>query len=170
MRHNRTRGVSLIETVVYVVLFGILSMVVVQSLITATRSFNELRIDRDINDSAITVMERLTREIKNAQSIDMGVSQFGVSSSILKLNTTDTVGAPMTVQFSLSGGDLHVWENGADKGQLNSVRTTVDAFVLRLIANGNSVTVKIDLFVSGTRGPTTKQEIFYNSATTRDAY
>ncbi len=174
VRHStqklRERGLSIIETVVYVALFSILSVVLVSSLMRITRAFNEFRIDRDINDSSIASMERITREIKNARSINLSGSSFATSSSKILLNTTDAVGTAMTVEFSVASGTLRVKENGVDKGALNSAKTTVDAFVLYLVNNSNSATVKIELFLSGQRGGAVKDAVFYNSAVMRDAY
>jgi len=170
LKAKKQRGFTLLEMVVYVALASLLSVAIMKSLIITTRAFNELRIDRDINDSAIAIMERLTREIKNAKSIDVVASTFGTATSRLRLNTTDASGTAVTVEFFVSSSTLHVKENDVDKGALNSGRTTVNSFVLYRINNVNSSAVKIELFLSGQRGPTVKQEVYYDTAVLRDAY
>ena len=174
MRHSffsrQERAFSLVEIVVYIALFSILSVVVTRALISSAQTFNRLRIARDVNDSAINVMERLTREIRNAKSVDLSSSNFISSPSNVVLNTTDAAGAPMTVEFFVATSSIHVRENGVDKGPLTSGKTSVDTFRLYLINNTNSSAIKIELFLFGRRGPIEKQEVYYDTVVLRDAY
>ena len=55
-------------------------------------------------------MERMTNEIRMANSVDDAGSFFCVSSGKLKLNTTDALGAPNTIEFFLSGTGVFVKE------------------------------------------------------------
>jgi len=164
------RGFSIIETMVYVALFSALSIVVVESIMNMTSAFGTLRMYRDINDTAIHAMERVTREIKWAGTVDVGQSVFASSSSGIFLNSTDSAGNPKTVEIVAENGDLRILENGVDTGSLVSGNTEVNAFVLYYITAGSTSIIKIELTLSNVLGREEVEKIFYNSAILRDSY
>ena len=69
-RSRLLMGFTLIEAVLYVALFLVLIVMSMNMLLESIRAFNDLRISRDINDSSVGIMERLTRDIKSSTSID----------------------------------------------------------------------------------------------------
>ncbi|OGZ08683.1 MAG: hypothetical protein A3D65_01225 [Candidatus Lloydbacteria bacterium RIFCSPHIGHO2_02_FULL_50_13] len=166
----RKGAFSLVEIIVYIALFSVLSVVITRALISSAQIFNQLRIARDINDSAISVMERLTREIRNANSVNLSKSDFSTSPSRLVLNTTDALSAPITIEFFVATSSLRIKEGDVDKGPLSSGKTSVDTFRLFLVNNTNSSAIKIELFLSGRRGPVDRQEVYYNTVVLRGAY
>ena len=96
---KKQKGFILVETIVYVILLGILCFTTVEILITMSRSYGRLRVSQNINHSAVVTLERLTREIRAGDSIDMGASTLNATSGVLMLNGTDDSGNPRTVEF-----------------------------------------------------------------------
>ncbi len=67
---RRSGGFSLIETIVYIALFVLISTVLVGTLFGLLRAYTDLRVNDDLLDSAHVSMERMMREIRDAASID----------------------------------------------------------------------------------------------------
>ena len=60
----KNRGFSLLEVVFYIAVFAILSIVVINALLTMTRAFKESTIESDIVRAG-GIMERISREVKH---------------------------------------------------------------------------------------------------------
>lgn len=170
-RHlSRSSGLSLVEVVLYVGLFSLLSVVAINSIMQTVSAFNHLRSSRDMNDSAVKVMERLTRDIKSATLVDLPNSTFNADPGRLTLNTMNASGTPMVVEYSVSGNTLMIKENGVDKGSLISSRTEIEGLVFYYINTGNSVAIKINLRLRPTRGVAVDENYFYNTIILRGTY
>jgi type II secretory pathway pseudopilin PulG len=167
---NRSKGFSLLEVVVYVSLFSTLSGVAMSSLFATIKSFNELRISRDINDSSVTIMERLTRDIKSATAIDFANSTFAANPGRLTLNTRNASGTALTVEYYVATSTLRIKENGVDVGSLMSAKTKIDGLVFYQINLGNTVGVKTELHLTSVRGSVSDVDHFYNTSVLRGSY
>lgn len=164
------RGLSLIESVIYVSLFAMLMLVAMSSLFTTVKAFSGVRVLRDIDDSSVTIMERMTRDIKTAVSVNMAQSVFGTDPGRLVLTTMTASGTTMTVDYYVSGGAIRLRENGVDKGSLVSTKTHIDGVVFHYIANGATIGIKIDLHLTASRGVVSNTEHFYNTVQLRGTY
>jgi hypothetical protein len=164
------KGISILETIVYVGLFSAVSLIAVSSLFQTIKAFNDLRISRDIDDSAVQIMERITRDIKSARSVDLTNSTFGSSPGRLTLNTVNASGTPMTVEFYVSGTQIYVKENNVEIGSLMSSKTKIDALVFYYINTGKTYGVKTELRVSSSRSSTRDSDPFYDTSMMRGSY
>ncbi len=169
-RPNTQRGVSLLETVLYVSLFVFLSTMAIAALVGTVSEFNRLRMARDINDSSIQIMERLTRDIKGGSSIDLAQSIFNQNPGQLTLTTVSASGTPTTVQYYVSGNTLNLRENGIEKGSLTAGASTIDALVFRYFNTGSIVSVKIELHLRASHGTQTELDHFYDTVIMRNTY
>lgn len=169
---KKQRGFSLMEVVIYTALFVLISGATVDAIIMTTRAFSNLRISRDINDSAIKVMERLTRDVKNATSIDLAQSTFSATPGRLTLNTLSATGTPVIIEYyvATTTGQLRLKENGVDKGSLMSAKTQVDALVFYLISTAQTSGIKTELHLRSSRGAVQDQDHFYNTSMLRGTY
>lgn len=167
---NRSKGFSLIEIVVYVSLFATLSVITMGSFFAMVKAFNELRISRDINDSSVTIMERLTRDIKSATAIDYANSTFAATPGRLTLSTRNASGTALTVEYYVATSTLRIKENGVDVGSLMSAKTKVSGLVFYQINLGNTVGIKTELHLTSQRGSVTDIDHFYNTSILRGSY
>lgn len=170
--HSSTKqsGISLVEMVIYVSLFSVISLFTINALLESVKAFTNLRISRDINDSSAKIMERMTRDIRSATAIDLANSTFNADPGRLTMTTYNASGTPMTVEYFMSGNALHVRENGTDKGSLLSSRTSISGVLYKYINNGNTIAVKIDLHVTASRGTVTDTDHFYDTVILRGTY
>lgn len=165
-----SKGLSLVEVVLYVGLFSLLSIIAVNAILQTVTAFANLRSSRDMNDSAVKVMERLTRDIKSATSVDLANSVFGANPGKLSLFTVNASGTPLTVLYYVSSSTLSVKENGVDKGALTSSRSLVDGLVFSYITTGNTVGVKVNLRLRPSRGDSSDSNYFYDTVILRGTY
>lgn len=163
------RGFTLIEMVVYAAVLGVLSVLAMNSTLIMTQVYSSLRASRDLNQSATTVLERMTREIRTANAIDAS-SVINANPSDLVLNTKDSGGANTTVEFYVLNGLINIKEGGVAQGTLMTSSTQVDNFVVRTITSTNFKAVKIELTMTATRGTKSKTRNFYNTIVLRDSY
>ncbi len=174
-KFHKRQGFSMIEVVLYVSLFSLMSVLTLEALFLTVTAFTNLRISRDINDSSVKIMERLTRDIKSATAIDMANSVFGADPGTLTLSTVNASGTPLTVQYVMVGNALHLKEGTSvatlvDKGSLLSSKTSVSGVLYKRIDVGSTVAVKIDLHITASRGSVIDTDHFYNTVILRGTY
>jgi prepilin-type N-terminal cleavage/methylation domain-containing protein len=97
-------GFTLIETLVYVAILAILSSVIIVLTTSMLRTFSNLETYEDIAHSSTVALERITREIRKAESVELDGSILTTHPGTLILHTTNGAGMPTTVTISLSGG------------------------------------------------------------------
>lgn len=162
MTINRTKGFSLIELVVYIAVLSILMVVVVQALLGISSSYSHIALKRSIEESAMTTLERISREIRNAHNGSAGAS--------LSLSSTEG-GTTVTREFFVDGNQtLRLRENGVDRGPLTKSGIRVTTFSASLMSTSTSKAVKIDLALEATRGEVTEADIFHTTVVMRGVY
>ncbi len=163
-------GFSLTEMLIYATILSILTIVTINATFSSIRSFAEFRVARDLNSSASSLLERMTREIRMAHAIDATQSSFNVNPGHLTLLTKDSSGADTTVEFYVENGALKIKEGGAAMGALTSSSTAVTNFTVRSLSNPNSSAVKAELGLTVTRGKISKNGNFYTTIVLRGSY
>lgn len=168
--HNSESGFSLVEMLFYVVILSLSLIAVMQTLMVLTRSYGVLRSVQRIEREASTAMERMIREIRDANDIDDAGSVLGTNPGELLLRSTDSSGTARTVEFYLDGGKVSLRENGVVSGLLTTAKATVSNLVFRKITTTNSKGVKIEMTITTGSGPSAQSENFYATAVLRDSY
>lgn len=156
--------------IVYITILAILVGVLSTSLNAILVSYKHIKISRTIETSALTSLERITREIKNGESINSAQSVFGTASSSITIDGKDTLEAAKTSYIYLQNGVIKIRENGIEKGQLTASTTNVTNFTLRLIDQADSDAVKIEMTIQAGTGDFVKNENFYSTAVLRGSY
>ena len=126
-------GFSLVEMLFYIAILALSLVAVMQTLLVVTRSYGVLRNAQHIEEETALSLERMLREIRDANDIADAGSTFGTHPGVLALKTTDAIGTARTVEFSLAAGKLSLKENGVVTGFLTSMSTTISNLVFRKI-------------------------------------
>jgi type II secretory pathway pseudopilin PulG len=163
------RGYSLVESVIYIGILAAMMGVVFHMLVGIAHSREKVNAAQRVTASAITSLDRLTRELKSARRINTASSTLGVHPGKLVLESNFDDGTARVVEFSLVSGVLYLKENGIDQGPLtqNNARVTTLIFTRSSISTNESVRVEIRL-ESGT-STTYKSERFYTTAVLRQS-
>jgi Tfp pilus assembly protein PilW len=163
---NFSKGYSLIELLVYVSLFVLISIVIIQSLIFTMKTYANARAYRTLQQNGELVMERITREIRQASAVSTGSSTFGSSPGTLSLSGEDSVGTPYTATVSVSGGSVQLATSSVGS-TLSSTEVTVSNLTFWNITTATSSAIKIELTLTTLNSPVISSK-FYGTAVLRN--
>lgn len=159
------KGFSLVEMLVYIAVLVLVSMAVVLTFFSLRDTFERNRVERELADAATNVLERIGRDARNAESIDVLLSTLGTSPGTLVLNSGAT-----TTSFYIATGTVAVSVNSSEIGPLVPQGVSVDSLIFRRYTNAATEAVRIELIlsVSGSFASSTKS--FYTTAVLRGSY
>jgi len=160
---KKNKGFSPIELIFYIALFTALSLVIIDAMLVMVKTFRETTINTELVQGA-NVMERITREIRSADSIS------SISSTDLLLNTTDESNNAKTLEFRQNGNNLELLENGSSVGFLNTPNLTVSSLTFTQITTTVGTGVKVSFNLTTTRYGSTRTEPFYSTVVLRGDY
>jgi competence protein ComGC len=163
-KKNKTQqGYVTLELLFYIAFFVILSLVVINTMITMTRSFKETTIEAQWLQSG-SIMERISREIRTAYDIN------SISANDLKLNTQNNVGIIKTVEFLLSGSNVQLIENNILTGNLNTPNIAITGLTFTQITTSQGKAVKVFLTVKSVNDVSGVTQNFYDTIVLRGIY
>lgn len=146
MRNSQKRvaGYSLIELLIYVALFAMISVLLVHSLVVLMRTYANANGFRRLQNNGELIIERITREVRDAESISSGT--FGTHPGTLTLvNDGDPV------VFAVSNGVVNITEEGVTN-ILSTNQVSVTNMVFRRITTQSGEGVKVELTLTTTGG------------------
>ena len=164
------RGFSLVEMIIYACILSVLTIVTVNSIFSSVRAFAEFRVDRDLNSSATSLLERLTREIRSAYAIDAAQSAFNVNPGRLTIIDKNTSGPDTNMEFYIENNSLKIKEGGVAMGSLVSSSTAVTNFKVYSLTNPKSSAIKAEIGLTATRGNISKSGNYYTTILLRGNY
>lgn len=170
MKNNFTKGYSVIEIVVYLAIFSALSITIINSFIVVSSSMMTTRTNRDLLESGSSSMERISREIRQAKSVDIANSTFGTNPGVLQLNSTDNSGTAKIIKFTTSSGVLNLYENGVLSGSIIGSNISTTNLIFRRIVTIKGEAIKIEMTLQDKRSKTQRLEKFYNTVILRGGY
>jgi len=165
-----TKGLSLVETLIYVSIISVILVVIINALYSLSKSYRTIRSTVAIESSAVTSLDRIVREIHNALSVDDAQSTLNTSPGVLTLNTKDDDGVNLTVQFFVTNQVVHIRENGVDIGPLSDSYARVTNLVFRSITTSQSRAIKIEMTIESGQDTSYKSKKFYSTAVLRGSY
>jgi len=164
------RGYTLFETVTYVALFSILSVVAINAIVVVVSTFADVRADRAINHTAISALDRMVREIRLAEQVDTEDSVFDTSPGSLSLSSVDSNGYAITRSFYIEDGRIHTAVDDVSQGAITSDSIVIDTLTFRLTKQDDRQAVRMEVVIYDNRSSEPKKREFYNTATLRGTY
>lgn len=169
-KNFHSRGTSLVEMILYLVLLTLVTGVIVQMLIAVGGVYRNIKLTREIESSGVIAMESMLREIRNSSSVVSGESFLGTSPGIITVSGTDESLNSYKIAFSVSSGALQISKNSETPVAITSSGSIVSYLLFTHVINANSEGVRIELEVSGTVGSVSKSEKFYGFTVLRGSY
>lgn len=169
-RNNSTKGFSLVEVVMYVSILITILLIVSNSTLLMARAYSGLKISRDINESAVNILERVVRETRVSQSVNISESIFDNDSGVLSVSSMNESDEIESVKFYVENGNLKMMRNLTDLGALNKSNVNVKKMIFRYSDGAVSDLVKIEMELEGMVGGKVKSEVFYDSVVLRGGY
>lgn len=166
-KNKMKRGYTLIEIVVYIAVLSLVSIVVVNSFIVSISSSKVAFEKRNLLEAGNTIMERMAREIRLADTVVDANSTFDSDPGVLEISSTDSVSGTRTVKFQVDSGEMSMYENGSLYGSISGDKVAVSSLFFRKITTSSGVAIKIELGLLGGQGHVSN---FYNTVALRGAY
>ena len=155
-------GYTLVEMTIYVSVLLVITFVVVNTTLSFTKSYRELKTSRLVEHSALDAMERMTRDIRGADSVDVANSTLGTSPGVLTIVSTVN-SLSTTTKFYVQNNILTMDVNGVYFGPLSLSDASVTNLTFRRYDSGISESVRIDLTVEASLGPVTKLKTYHST-------
>lgn len=161
---NCRQGYATLELLFYIAFFVVLSLAVINAMVTMAKSFRETALQVEFAQTG-NIMERMSREIRLAYSVNI------ISAGDLKLNTQDfSSGAAKTVEFLLSDGQVQLIEDDIFIDNLNTTSTTITDLIFTPITTAESEAVQIFLSFQSANDRQGRIQNFYNTVVLRGSY
>ena len=165
------KGFTMLEMIIYMAMLGVISILMTHSFMAMTKSFGAVKLSRDVNESALVAMERISREIRSAYDINTDDSVLGSSPGRLSLISLNDMGATTTIKLYMQGADIYVEKEGLFPEPLTSSSTLATGLIFnRIIASSTSEAVKLEFEITGSAGPVNRTDKFYNTIILRGSY
>ena len=163
---TRTKGYTLLETVVYVAIFIVVLVAVFDMLIMLSKSFTRVRAYNEVRVSGMNTIERMAREIRTASSRDSSST-----ADDLLVHTTDDVGTAKIVELYWDSvtKNMNIIDDGVDKGALNGSSTEITSLVFRNASSTKGDVIKIEM-TARSKKITSVTANFYDTIVMRGGY
>ena len=165
---DKKRGVSLVEALVTIAILAGMFTVVVPVMVALSRGERQIRSVHRLNSTAQISMERMSRVVREASSIDVTQSVFDMHPGALTLVASDGA-LSTTTRFYINNSALMVDENAVTEGSLSG-DVVVDSLVFRRIATAISKGIRIELQLSNSSGNVVERATFYTTTFARGSY
>ena len=159
------KGLSLIETMIYIAILLAVLLLFVNLIISISKSYVTIRMIRKLDLAAVSSMDRITREIRNASNINIA-SLLGINPSKLVLDNANATQSA----FSVIDNQLHIEIDGIDNGSLLPAGITAPVFNIRRVLTGHSMGVKIEMTLENKEGNNTRDQKYYSTVIIRGSY
>jgi len=164
VKKNIIEGFALAEMIIYIAIMSVISVVIVSVVLTVLKSNTQSYTYNNIKNSAISVLEKIDRETKQAYNIN------SAQDGLLVLDSKKTDGSDRQIRIYLDTGILKVDEDDVYIGPLTISGTIVSSITFQKIDTGNSQAVKIEMTIEGREDTFIKSETFYSTIILRGSY
>jgi Tfp pilus assembly protein PilW len=108
---------------VYIAILSIVVSAITLTAISMLNTFARLRASQDIAETGVVALERITREIRFANTVNIGASTLGSHPGVLVLSSVDESDNPIVLTFSVLNGRIIITKNGASSPLTRSTVT-----------------------------------------------
>ena len=172
VKKNNTAGFTIVETIIYFTMLSIITVLVIGSIISLFKNYNIIRANQQIENNAVTIIDKLTRDVRSARSVVTAQSSFGIPLGILTLDiassTNDT--ASTSVKLYLTGNKIRYAQNGVDIGNLSTSEVSISNFKIYYIGASSTEALKVELGIDSIShlNSTTTSKNFYTTIQLRE--
>lgn len=163
---SKQSGYSLIEAIIYLAIFVVLSCVLIDALVVMGKSYTQTRINRDLVESANTSMERMSRDIRLATGIVVSSSTLGSSPGVLKINMSTST----TEIFQLSSNAVSFTDTSGSSTNLTNSNVSVDSLIFREITTSQGYAIKIEMTLHSLQSISAKSMTLSDTIALRGTY
>ena len=163
-KNKKYSGFSLVETLIYIGLMTVILFSLISLIDSASRTYLFLKSSRNIERSAINIMDNLNDQAGISYKIDLPNTIFDSATGSIAMVTYGRANISTTTKIYLSNGQVLLSQNNTVLGPLNLSDVRVTKLIFRNMStstfNGFKVEMTID---NGTSSEKYISEDFYNS-------
>jgi len=156
-------GFTLIEVLIYIAILLITTVALLTLLFSLDDLFLNYRANQLLHTNATTVLQRMTYDIRHAESV-IG-STFASNPGTLSLQRGAT-----TTSYVIAGDDLMVSVNGASQGLLTGQAISVPSVLYYHYDNGRTELVRVRLVLEVRLNDFIKRKVFRTAAIMNGTY
>lgn len=149
---KNSKGISLVETIVYVAIFSIFVIGLAQFSTTLTKTRLHTQGVLEVNDQGSQVIKLITQILRNGSSVN--APTIGNSGSSLSIDTGVSATNPTT--FSFSDGTLYITEGAGSPIALTNNKVVVSNLIfsnLSRVSTPNIIKISFTLTNADGRNP-----------------
>lgn len=144
-KHNK--GFSLIEIIIYFGLLAVISTLVTTNIISLFKNYNIIRSNQEIEYNAINILDKLTRDVRDARSINITDSSFSVAEGSISLNIASTTNDMVSnnIKFYLNNNKIKYMKDNVDIGNISTNSVNASNFRIFYINSSSTEAIKVEL-------------------------
>jgi prepilin-type N-terminal cleavage/methylation domain-containing protein len=152
-------GFTLIETIIVIVVLSIVSAVTINFLVSSLKTYSMMVNQKTLLDEGKLALERMCREIRDAQSISTPAAGGSGSQIIFaRTHTTAQDIASETITFQLTGNTLEKVKTSP--GATSPMAANVSAFTVTRGATEDEIKVVLTLALGGGENVTLQSKVY----------
>ncbi len=156
-------GYAVLELIFYITFFAILSIVLVNAMITMAKSFKETSIQAELVQSGM-MMEKISRELRQADD-------FSFASNILIINTRDDFDNSKTITYAFFDSSAQIEDSLlGDLGNLNTPNIAIIDFNFTPVITAKGKAAVVTLTVRSNNDTSERTITFNNTVVLRGSY
>lgn len=156
---------SALDTIIYLAVLIVLSGATVNAIISLNIVFERNKTERILTNAGTVVMERFTRDVRDATAVNTLQSTLAASSSVLALTNGAT-----TTTYRVANGAVVLDVSGVSHGALTPASVQVKNFAVVRYHGTKSDLVRLRLDLSTTNGYASTTKTFYTAGVLRGSY
>lgn len=143
------QGFSIVEIIIYFGLLAVISTLVIGNIIALFKNYNIARSNQEIEYNAINILDKLTRDTRDAENINISDSSFSVAQGTISLKISSSTNeiSSSTVRFYLNNGKLKYMKDGVDFGNISTGSVNVSNFRIFYINSSSTEAIKVELTI-----------------------
>lgn len=156
------KGFSLLEMIIYISILSFMLALIVEVVLSVTRSERIIKSARSVENSAVVTLERIGREVRGGEAIDVAQSVFGTHPGVLVVETVDESGTHES-EFYLSDGRVMLRIDGVESGALTEEGARATELKFYRLSDGTAEAIRTELTLESGTSTYYRKEKFYSA-------
>ncbi|MEK7150814.1 MAG: prepilin-type N-terminal cleavage/methylation domain-containing protein [Patescibacteria group bacterium] len=145
---KNAKGFTLVELIIYIGILSVMVVGLVSFALSMTSARTKTYTNQNVQANARMTLDIIMQKIRTAQSVNIGVSVFGIDPGVLSLQMADPLKNPTIINLSANDGRLQITEGVGVPIYLTDNETEVSNLLFtNLTQSGEREHIKIDLMV-----------------------
>ena len=163
------RGFTLIEIIIVIVILSIVSVVTINFLVNSLKTYSMMVNQKTLLDEGKLAMERMCRDIRNAQSVTTPAAGGSGSQIIFsRTHATEQDVASETITFQLTGSTLEKVKTSP--AETRAMAANVSSFAVTRGATDDEIKVVLTLSLGSGENVTLQTKVYPKNLTDSASY